>query len=232
MASLLQVIIASLRQSMPGMDPNAALMQQAMRVLAGDWLPFNDIREPVRDHLVIDMLQRDTSASALAALSQRLASEVREFLIADTRANIIIGDTCNADSDPIGITVASLTTHLHRTIDLWIHFHPTPSAAAFSDQLKALEIEFVGSWLETLHPCLNEGARGLDPFLRQFNGIATQEITSRYPEHAMMAMFGLPLLTNLIFQFHDEYRRGRGLPVLHVPVASHSHHGNAHHRAY
>jgi hypothetical protein len=209
MAELLQVIVEALRhtaaavpEGVPAPDPSGILMHNAMRILSGDWTPFDAIHQPVQAYIVAQ-LNGSATPEAIGALAQRMSEEARTYLLTDGNINQIVGLSCRDDADPIGQTVDAIHRNLVSTLTLWT----THSTGVFSTALKDLQIDFVGRWFEALSSSLLQGRAGLRPLLSQLSMAAGMAITQRYPQQAQMAMFGLPMLTGMMMQFDEEYRR-------------------------
>jgi hypothetical protein len=65
--------------------------------------------------------------------------------------------------------------------------------------------------MEGLKSCMRDGQTGLQQFFQRMSTIGGSQIAQRYPQHAMSAMFGMPMLLNMMSQFHQQYRGAHGI---------------------
>ena len=114
------------------------------------------------------------------------------------------------DSESCGVVAQQLEKHHPAALTL-ILTHDAAADGLFSAKLKDLEIEMAGEIFEALGQQLNAGAAGVQPFMGQVSQAGSQQIMMNHPQHAQAAMFGLPMLFNMLGQFHATYRTRHNL---------------------
>lgn len=220
LTGLLAAIISALKGSASDIDENAKqalLMQNAMMILGGNWTPFDKVRPALKEFVVED-LKGDLSAANRASYVNHLSCKAEAALAENAAVSTELATSCKDDADPLGHTKAMLEKHLAVLLDLILDY-ADEAAAPFSTPFRDAFVDFSGEWLEGLSKSMNEGDAGLKGFMQKLSFVGSQTIMTKYPQHAQMAMFGLPMALNMMNNFHTEYRKKNGISVPASPAS-------------
>jgi hypothetical protein len=209
MTDLLGAVVEALRHTTPGAEPSAVLMGNAMRILGGDWSPFDTIHPTLKDWVTKE-LNGDNSSAAVSALGATMAAKAYDELVGSEAAMTLLATHAADDSDILGMLKANLEKHLPAALALCVS-HDAATAGLFSTALKNVTIEMAGEAFEALGKQLAAGPAGVQPFMAQVSSVASQQVMKSHPQHAQAAMFGLPMLLNMLSQFHGIYKTNHGL---------------------
>lgn len=222
MAELLSAITDAFRAGAPpGVDP---LMGNAMRMLAGDWTPLDTIRPQLKEWIVVKCNGQATE-EAIAAVASELTSKATTALansaaVNQALASFVRDDLPDDTPDAIATSARIIGKHLVTVLRIWAHHDADASGVALSTAVKDVEVVMIGEWFEALLELLQGGYTGLRGLQQMLSQHGAREIMTHYPQHAQVAMFGLPMLLNMMNQFHAAHRQALGLPPL-APQHSH-----------
>lgn len=215
MSELVAEIFSALKQSQPGVPEQQVLMGTSMRILGGDWTPFDTIRPQLRAYVDKNCDGNGKDKDKLAAFAAKLADQARAALADSEAVNVVLAENLSdlkGDTDAITMTYQVLCEHLPVTLGLIVN-HEDSEGTLFSTALKNAEIEMIGDLLEKIARAAPKGDEQLQQLLRAFSAKGSQEIMAKYPQHGAAAMFGLPMALNMMSQFHQEYRKRHDIPI-------------------
>jgi hypothetical protein len=208
MSELLSAIMTALKESQPGVPEQQVQMMTSMRILGGDWTPFDTIQPQLKAY-VEKVCNGNPTEEAIRAMANGMADDVRAKLSASSAVNEVFAnhlkDIAPEETDVYTLIFNTLNKHLPITLGLCVK--PEEGGKPFSTSLKDSEIEMVGELFEAVEKITNNGNAGLQAMLRAFSQKGSAEVMAKYPQHAQAAMFGLPMVLNMMNQFHAEYRK-------------------------
>jgi hypothetical protein len=217
MTELVSEIMTALKQSQPGVPEQQVQMMVSMRILSGDWTPFDTIRPQLKAY-VEKRCNGNVTEAAIQAIAAELATEARDALVQNEAVIEVFAahlkDIAPEDEDAFSILFNALRTHLPITLGLCYNY--TAEEPRFSTKLKDAEIEMIGEILEKFSKIVVNGDEGLQTMLRTLSGKGSQQVAMKYPQHMQAAMLGIPMVLNMAIQFHAEYRKRHNL----VPAAA------------
>ena len=218
---MFSAIMDALKTSSGAVDEQqkqAIMMQNAMLMLSGNWAPLDKCHAAIREYLVAD-LNNDLSAESRTAYAAMLSEKANSALAESTMINTELAMAVKEDVDPFGHTATEVKKLTAAFCDAILD-HKTSSADGelkFSDKMRVATVEFAGEWLQGLTTMMNDGYAGTTAFLQKLSFFASQQVMAKYPQHAQMAMLGIPMALNLLKKFHREYCE---LHSIDVPAAS------------
>uniref|UniRef100_A0A7S1W6B7 Uncharacterized protein n=1 Tax=Neobodo designis TaxID=312471 RepID=A0A7S1W6B7_NEODS len=223
MAELLTAITSALKASQPGLPEQQVIMGAAMRVFGGDWTPFDQCREQLKEHIVKEC-DGEATPEAMKALADKWADSALAALSEDANLAMLFASEVKDDLPPeqpgvLGLLQAALKKHLPITLNVIANHGADSATQPFSAALKAAETELVGELFEGVTAICTNGQAGLSAILRGLSGQGSQIVMAKYPQHAQAAMFGIPMAINMMNQMHAQYRTDKGLAPAGAPAA-------------
>lgn len=206
--ALMGTIVAAFKggKDVPKEQENSMLMGKAMQVLSLNWAPFDEIQGTLRAFAESEVAALDGDK---AKYSAEMAEKAHKALGENAAINTQLAAFCKEDADPLGLTLTVLKKHLPLVVDVILAV--TPEGVKFSDVLKAATQEMVGEWLEGLQGSMTDGAAGLQGFMQKMSMVGGMQVAQDYPQHAQAAMFGFPMLLNMLSQMHGLYRTANNI---------------------
>lgn len=207
MTELLSAIVEQLKKATPGVDPQQSMMAASMRILGGDWAPFDTMRPALAEYVTKECDGNPTD-DAIKSMATKLADDARAGLADNASVNEVfashIRELQPEEKDPITIIHEALLKHMPITLTIFVRHDD--AKGLFSDVLKAAEVELTGEVLEAFSKICEGGDAGLKKMMTALSQRGSMEVMTKYPQHAQAAMFGLPMTLNMLQQFHQQWR--------------------------
>lgn len=204
--ALFGVIVSAItagRQDLTSQQRDGLMMQTAMQILSGDWTPFDTIRPHVTPYVAGRVAHHGGSIESYA---NHLATSAAEWLADNGPVNEELAARCKDGANAIGYTYAVLARNLSRVVDAFLNFAPAPGAL-FSTELRGRVVVLAGEWIDGLTACMAAGPPGVQALFQKMSVVGGAAVTQKYPQHAMAAMMGIPMMLNMITQFHVQYHQ-------------------------
>jgi len=178
---------------------------QVLKILTGDYSPFDPIYLPLREVFTKAIGGNAPSSSDRLKYVTEILAASRKGLEESASVNSIVGQHSKEDGDVIGRSMEVFSTFVKTAVDLFLDFDATTSGGKFSERLKILVEDFVGNWVKAVEPQLEQGMAGVHILLQTLTQSAVQQFVSMYPENMAMAMMGGPMLTAHFLQSYQAY---------------------------
>ena len=180
-------------------DQNA-MIAAAMKILSGDWSPFDTARPKIKEFLSAKL---PVSESEFPNVAQKMADTARDGLSKEESIIEIIGQFFKDDADPLSVVHEAITSGVPAFASLTMRHDDT--SGLFSSVLKAKVVDVVGQALEKLSLQMID-RNALPQLFQTISAKCSPVLMRNNPDQMQMIMLGFPMALNQLVMFHGLWK--------------------------